>query len=237
MGVKKQGLNVVVIEDEPSIADTLRYALTSEGFSVEVYSTVRAGREALANKAIGFVILDVGLPDGSGFDLLRELRATSRIPVLMLTARADEVDRIVGLEIGADDYVVKPFSPREVVARVRAILRRFEERTEGEGAAHSECRHPEFAVDEHRVRISFRGHDLALSRYEFRLLQTLVSRPGWVFSREKLMELCWEAPEASMDRTVDTHIKTIRSKLRELAPDEEIVITHRGIGYSLAEPK
>lgn len=231
MGVKKQGLNVVVIEDEPSIADTLRYALTSEGFSVEVCSTVRAGRAALANREIGFVILDVGLPDGSGFDLLRELRAASSIPVLMLTARADEVDRIVGLEIGADDYVVKPFSPREVVARVRAILRRVEERSEAKRAAH-----PEFEVDEHRVRISFRGQDLALSRYEFRLLQTLVGRPGWVFSRDKLMELCWDAPEASMDRTVDTHIKTIRSKLRELAPDEEIVITHRGIGYSLAEP-
>lgn len=236
MGVKKPGLNVAVIEDEPSIADTLRYALTSEGFSVEVYSTVRAGKEALASRTFGFVILDVGLPDGSGFDLLRELRAASRIPVLMLTARADEVDRIVGLEIGADDYVVKPFSPREVVARVRAILRRLEERSEGASVAKSECRHPDFAVDEHRVRISFRGTDLALSRYEFRLLQTLVSRPGWVFSREKLMELCWEAPEASMDRTVDTHIKTIRSKLRELAPDEDIVITHRGIGYSLVEP-
>ena len=230
MGAKTQALIVLVIEDEPSIADTLRYALTSEGFSVEVRSTIRAGREALASLEIGFVVLDVGLPDGNGFDLLRELRATSRVPVLMLTARADEVDRIVGLEIGADDYVVKPFSPREVVARVRAILRRLDDREEPKSAAH-----PDFEVDEKRFRISFRGSDLSLSRYEFRLLQTLVSRPGWVFSRDRLMELCWDAPEASMDRTVDTHIKTIRGKLRELAPDEEIVVTHRGIGYSLVE--
>ncbi len=231
MGAKKQGVNVLVIEDEPSIADTLRYALTSEGFSVEVCSTIRAGRDALASREIGFVILDVGLPDGNGFDLLRELRASSRVPVLMLTARADEVDRIVGLEIGADDYVVKPFSPREVVARVRAILRRLEDPPEPAGAAH-----PDFEIDENRFRITFRGSDLSLSRYEFRLLQTLIGRPGWVFSRDKLMELCWDAPESSMDRTIDTHIKTIRGKLRDLAPDEEIVITHRGIGYSLVEP-
>lgn len=139
---------------------------------------------------------------------------------------------MVGLEIGGDDYVVKPFSPRELTARVRAVLRRAASNGDSpdtpEGNVH-------FSVDRKRMVISYYGKPLALSRYEFRLLDVLITRPGWVFSREQLMSMVWEEPESSMDRTVDTHIKTIRVKLKEIKPALDPIRTHRGLGYSLKE--
>lgn len=225
---------ILIVDDESSIADVLKYALATEGFDTTWCSTAEQAAEQLSSGKVDFVVLDIGLPGKSGLDLLKEIRTTRpKLPVLMLTARAGEIDRILGLEFGADDYVVKPFSPREVVARIRAILRRTD-------AAKSEevgNPHPDFLVDEPRCRISFRGSDLALSRYEYRILLVLIRRPGWVFSRERLMEICWDEPEMSMDRTVDTHIKTLRQKLRDIAPDAEPIVTHRGMGYSLREPE
>lgn len=175
-------------------------------------------------------IFDIGLPDGSGLEFLKALRTESALPVLMLTARTDEIDRILGLEYGADDYVGKPFSPREVVSRVKAILRRTE-RDEQKSAPPIQT----FHVDEKKHVIYFHGKELSLSRYEYRILEALIKRPGWVLSREKLMNICWESPEASMERTVDTHIKTIRSKLREIDAAADPIKTQRGIGYSLVE--
>ena len=233
MGKTKE-LRVLIVDDESSIAEVLKYALTTDGFQAVWVTKVEDALVEIARGSIDFVILDVGLPDRSGFDLLKEIRLTRpRLPVLMLTARAGEVDRILGLEFGADDYVVKPFSPREVVARIRAILRRLEGAREEEVGTP----HPDFVIDEPRFRVSYQGHDLALSRYEYRVLTVLIRRPGWVFSRERLMELCWEEPEMSMDRTVDTHVKTLRAKLREVTPDIDPIVTHRGIGYSLREPQ
>jgi two-component system catabolic regulation response regulator CreB len=171
----------------------------------------------------------VGLADGNGFDFCRDLRSSSRVPVIFLTARTAEIDRVVGLEIGADDYVVKPFSPRELCARVRAVLRR----SNGTGA--TPARSPAFAIDSERMRITYHGSLLDLSRYENRLLKVLVSRPGRVFTRDQLMDQAWEEPEASLDRTVDTHIKTLRAKLRKITHDHDPIKTHRGIGYSLRE--
>ncbi len=238
-------LRILVIEDEPAIADTLIYALKTEGFAPEWCTTGRAGLAALAAKPFAFVVLDVGLPDGSGFDVCKQIRARSAVPVLFLTARNSELDRVLGLELGGDDYLVKPFSPRELTARVKAILRRTnggEAAAGGDvrapvgqatGASGTEALPPEFAVDEERCAIRFRGAALELTRYEFRLLKTLVAKPGRVFSRDQLMTAAWEDPGASLDRTVDAHIKTLRAKLHAVAPDADPIQTHRGLGYSL----
>lgn len=223
---------ILIIEDEPAIADTLLYALKTEGFAPEWCATGRAGLTALAVKPFALVVLDVGLPDGSGFDVCKQIRTRLAVPVLFLTARNTELDRVLGLELGGDDYLVKPFSPRELTARVKAILRR----TNGAPApAPVLAAGVEFAVDEARCVIRYRGVALDLTRYEFRLLRFLAASPGRVFSREQLMHAVWEDPAASLDRTVDAHVKMLRSKLRVVAPDADPIRTHRGLGYSLSE--
>lgn len=217
---------VLIVEDEAAIADTLVYALKTEGYEP---LHVCLGQEALAQvRAGGFrvVILDVGLPDLSGFEVLRRLRTFSEVPVLFLTARSGEVDRIVGLEMGADDYVSKPFSPREVVARVRSILRRTERAVETSGP-------PAFEHDESARRIRYRGTALDLTRYEYLLLRVLLAHPERVFTRSELMESVWAGAEESADRTVDAHVKTLRAKLRQVDADHDPIQTHRGLGYSL----
>lgn len=229
---------VLIIEDEPSIADTIVYALEGEGFTTLRAGTGSEGLSLLAASDVHLIVLDVGLPDTNGFELCKQVRRHHSTPIIFLTARNDEIDRVVGLEIGADDYVTKPFSPRELAARVKAVLRRVATRP-AESALPVE---PEmipstvpFEVDEARCLIRFFGEDLQLSRYEFRLLKIFVNRPGWVFSREKLMELAWDEPESSMDRTVDAHIKSLRAKLRAVRDEEDPIRTHRGLGYSLKE--
>jgi two-component system catabolic regulation response regulator CreB len=188
-------------------------------------------------EAFALVILDVGLPDLSGFDVCRKIRTCSAVPVLFLTARGGEVDRIVGLEIGGDDYVAKPFSPREVTARVKAILRRGPGTTDNtaDRARAVPRTSGGFLVDAERHEVRFGGVRLELTRYEFRLLRTLLARPGRVFSRDELMSAAWEDPGASLDRTVDAHIKTLRAKLHAVAPDSDPIQTHRGLGYSLRD--
>ncbi|MBW3566932.1 MAG: two-component system response regulator CreB, partial [Proteobacteria bacterium] len=175
------------------------------------------------------LILDVGLPDMNGFEVCKQLRRFSDVPVIFLTARGDEVDRVVGLEIGADDYVVKPFSPREVVARVKTILRRRMPPMIREALQVGA-----FVVDEARASIAFRGVVLELTRYEYRLLKTLITEPGRVFDRDALMGAAWEHPDVSLERTVDTHIKQLRAKLKAIDPSVAPIRTHRGLGYSLA---
>jgi two-component system catabolic regulation response regulator CreB len=220
---------ILLVEDEPSIRDAIQYALETDGGEVTCAGT---GRDALARIPAGafdLVVLDVGLPDLNGFDVCRRLRETHSVPVLFLTARSDEIDRVVGLEIGGDDYVTKPFSPRELCARVRAILRRT--RAESEPAMPSA-----FSIDTERLLIRYHATALELSRYEYRLLAALLGRPGRVFTRAQLMDAAWEEPEASMERTVDTHIKSVRAKLRAVRPAEDPIRTHRGFGYSLELP-
>jgi two-component system, OmpR family, catabolic regulation response regulator CreB len=254
---------ILIVEDEPAIADNIVYALETEGFRTRWCAT---GREALAALAESFdlAVLDVGLPDIGGFDLCREIRKRHELPIVFLTARAGEIDRVVGLEIGADDYVVKPFSPRELAARIKAILRRTARPETGGAAAGAapggaalaaagsgeganpafpdspagggSARPPSpFRVDEERCVITYFGKRLELSRYEYRLLAALVGKPGRVWSRERLMEKAWDEPEASLDRTVDAHVKSLRAKLRQVKPDAEAIVTHRGLGYSLKE--
>jgi two-component system catabolic regulation response regulator CreB len=168
----------------------------------------------------------------NGFELCKEIRKTDSTPIIFLTARSGEVDRVVGLEIGADDYLVKPFSPRELTARVKAIFRRIQ-KNGGDFSAKDET--GPFQIDEERYTISYFGSDLGLSRYEYRLLKVMIERPGRVLSRDQLMDLAWEEPEASMDRTVDAHIKSLRAKLKKVKPSEDPIQTHRGLGYSLKE--
>ena len=184
------------------------------------------------------MILDVGLPDTSGFEVFKRLRAVSDVPVVFLTARSDEIDRVVGLELGADDYINKPFSPRELVARVRGILRRSTKGAVSAGSAPAPVPAPAVVpvhVDEGRRQIRFYGRALELSRYEFGLLQTLASRPGHVFSRDALLDRVWGDATESLGRTVDAHVKTLRAKMKLVAPALEPIRTHRGSGYALAE--
>lgn len=232
---------VLVVEDEPSIAENVEYSLRTEGFAVTVVGTGEEALERFGEVSPGFVILDVGLPGMSGFDVCRELRHHSSVPVLFLTAREGEIDRVVGLELGADDYVVKPFSPRELAARVRAILRRTGAATDsakpkGAGQSSAAISAGKLVVDPDRRRATWAGNDLTLARYEFGLAEVFARHPGRVYSRDQLMDLVWDEPEAALDRTVDAHIKSLRAKLRDAGAPEDLIVTHRGIGYSLKEP-
>lgn len=217
---------ILLVEDEAAIAQAVLYALRAEGYVAE---HVLLGGEAVARVARGgvdLVLLDVGLPDRSGFDVCRQIRGIGALPVVFLTARNDEVDRVLGLELGADDYIGKPFSPRELVARVRARLRRHA----GEGEVRRQGAF-EHDADAHRIR--YRGHALDLTRYEYALLAELLRRPGAIRSRAQLLDRAWDGAPDSGERTVDTHVKTLRAKLRVLAPNADPVRTHRGVGYSV----
>ena len=217
---------VLLVEDEVAIADAVQYALRADGLQVEHSLLGAPALERLRRERFDVVVLDVGLPDLDGFALCRQLRTFSQVPVIFLSARDTEVDRVVGLELGADDYVTKPFSPRELVARVRARLRRAEP-----AAAMRE--HGDFSHDANGQRIRFRGQWLALTRYEYLLLAALLARPGAILSRDRLMDEVWGDAPDTVDRTVDTHVKTLRAKLRQAAPDADPIRTHRGLGYSL----
>ncbi|RQT27623.1 two-component system response regulator CreB [Burkholderia contaminans] len=227
---------ILIVEDEVAIADTIIYALGTDGMQTVHCTLGQAALDHLRDTRFDLVVLDVGLPDLSGFEVCRRLRTFSDIPVIFLTARHDEIDRIVGLEIGADDYVIKPFSPRELAARVRVILRRFYRTAAPEAApvpVPAATIAPGFTLDADGARISWLGHALDLTRYEFGLLALLVRHPGRIYSREQLMDLVWHEAFDSADRTVDTHVKTLRAKLRAIDPERDPIRTHRGMGYSL----
>ena len=220
--------HILIVEDEAAIADTLVFALQSEGFTTTWLSL---GQEALAHQRqtpADLIILDIGLPDITGFETCKQLRRFSEVPVMFLSARDAEIDRVVGLEIGADDYVVKPFSPREVAARVRAILKRI---TPAASTAPASGTTP-FNIDTLRMQIHYREQPLSLTRHEFRLLQCLLEQPQRVFSREQLLDAVGVAADVGYERTIDSHIKSLRAKLRLVAAEAEPIQTHRGLGYS-----
>ena len=225
---------ILLLEDDPAIAGTVAFALQREGFVVEHVLLAGAARASVAAAPPALAILDVGLPDGNGLDLCREWRQSGAdtlraLPVLMLTARAEELDRVVGLELGADDYLTKPFSPRELVARVRALLRRAAFSPPAAQAPAAGL----FELDADGRRIRFAGQWLALTRLEFGLLRALLRAPGRIRSREALLDEVWGADGDATDRTVDTHVKTLRAKLRAVRPELEPIATHRGMGYAL----
>jgi two-component system catabolic regulation response regulator CreB len=219
---------ILIFEDEPVIADTLIYALETDGFYAERVATAEEGLRRMNAAPFDLIILDVGLPDRNGFEVCKEIRATASIPILFLTARADEIDRVVGLEIGGDDYIVKPFSPREVSARVKAVLRRTQPQPQP-SLPSTEL----FVVDEQKKTIRYCGRLLDLSRHEYGLLKLLVEHPEQVFSRAQLLERVWEDPDMTQERTVDSHVKAIRAKLRVVDDSRDPIETHRGFGYSL----
>ena len=227
---------ILIVEDEPGIADTLQYALRTDGFEPEWCATGEEALLRIRETAPALVILDVGLPDASGFEIFKRVRETSDVPVVFLTARSDEIDRVVGLELGADDYIAKPFSPRELVARVRSVLRRTgKASTAAPAVAAPAAAGGPIVVDEGRMQVRYYGRALELSRYEFGLLKTLASRPGHVFTREALLDRVWGDDSDSMDRTVDAHVKTLRAKMKVIAPQLDPIRTLRGSGYALVE--
>jgi two-component system catabolic regulation response regulator CreB len=240
---------ILIAEDESAIADTLQYVLKSDGFAPVWCATAEETLAQFAQAPPALAILDVGLPDLNGFELFKRLRALNQrlgipeVPMLFLTARSDEIDRVVGLELGADDYIAKPFSPRELVARVRTILRRSARGQAGLPPAPAPAASPApaggpgmpFVLDSERMQIRFYGRLLELSRYEYGLLRLLVQRPGRVFTRDELIERVWDDASDSFDRTVDAHVKTLRAKLKAIAPEVEPIRTLRGTGYALNE--
>jgi two-component system catabolic regulation response regulator CreB len=229
---------VLIVEDERTVADAIAYALATDGCLPLRAGTGEDARCLLRDEEVALVVLDVGLPDVNGLDLCREIRARREVPVIFLTARAEEIDRVAGLEIGADDYVTKPFSPRELSARVRAVLRRSRPRQapgSAEGAHSAGSTATPFAVDPERRAIRYFGNPLSLTATEYRLLELLVRHPGRVYSRDELLERLWDDPGATADRSVDSHVKALRAKLRAVRAEVDAIETRRGEGYALRE--
>ena len=220
---------IFLVDDETAIAEAVSFALQAEGFRCRHFATGGDCLEALAAERPALVLLDVGLPDGSGFDFYRRMRERSEVPVVFLTARKEEIDRVVGLEMGADDYIVKPFSLRELMARVRMVLRR----SESVPPATAPQRIGRFQQDSLRRQIHYAGALLDLTLHEYRLLEVLLRHVGRVFTRAQLLNQAWEAPDHRLDRTIDSHIKSLRAKLRAVDPNADPIHTHRGMGYSL----
>jgi two-component system phosphate regulon response regulator PhoB len=220
---------ILVIEDEPDIAEVLQYNLEKEGFDVETARRGDTGLDAIRRDNPDLIVLDLMLPGIDGLELTRMLKRdplTSRLPIVMLTARGEEVDRIVGLELGADDYISKPFSPREVVLRVKAVLRRFQQ--EESSAELLEAGGIELDISGHQLRV--RGKEVPLTATEFRLLRLLLERSGRVQTRGLLLSDVWGYAEDIDSRTVDTHIRRLR---RKLGPEAERIETVIGVGYRL----
>jgi two-component system phosphate regulon response regulator PhoB len=220
---------ILLIEDEPDIAEVLQYNLDKEGFEVAVERRGDTGLEAIRREPPDLVLLDLMLPGIDGLELTRLVKrdpATARLPIVMLTAKGEELDRIVGLELGADDYITKPFSPREVVLRVKAVLRRFQQ--EESAAERLEIGGIELDVSAHQLRV--RGRDTPLTATEFRLLRLLMERSGRVQTRTQLLSDVWGYAEDIDSRTVDTHIRRVR---RKLGPEAGRIETVIGVGYRL----
>jgi two-component system, OmpR family, catabolic regulation response regulator CreB len=232
MAINIKSTNILLLEDDPTIAKTIVYALERAGSPVIHCLLVQDALQQIERQLPDLLILDIGLPDGNGLDVCKKIRASSshqHIPILMLSAHGEEIDRILGLELGADDYVTKPFSPRELVARVSALLRRsstFVPKTPSLKNA--------FLIDADSQRASLNGQILSLTRREFGLLAELSRHPGKICSRDLLLNAVWGADSESTDRTVDTHIKTLRAKLEQIEPERDHIETHRGMGYSIS---
>jgi two-component system phosphate regulon response regulator PhoB len=222
---------VLVVDDEPDLLELVRFHLAQAGFEVETARDGRQGLEAIRRRRPDLVVLDRILPDLPGSEVCRQVRSDPQLrdlPILLLTAKAEEVDRVVGFELGADDYVTKPFSPRELALRVQAILRR----TSGEQVASEVLERGSIALDTERHRCSVDQVEVILTAKEFRLLEALMSRPGRVLSRQRLLDEVWGSDITVTERTIDTHLKRLREKL---GPAGDLIETVRGVGYRFAD--
>jgi len=221
---------IIIIEDERDIVELVRYNFRKEGFEVESFSRGREGLEYLRRNSADLVLLDILLPDEDGFEICKRLRADERLrtlPVIFLTAKSEEMDRVLGLEIGADDYVVKPFSPRELVARVKAVLRRQERVAEKKEVVEAGT----LRLDMRTQEVTVRGKLVELSALEFKLLYFLASHPRHVFDRDRLLDEVWGRDRFVTPRTVDVHIRRLREKIEELPNRPQFLQTVRGSGY------
>ncbi len=227
---------ILMVEDERSITEPLIEALGREGFDTEVAGTVADALELAKRLRPDLVLLDVMLPDGSGYDVCRELRARSQVPIIMLTARGEETDRVVGLELGADDYVVKPFSARELAARIRAVLRRAGDTTE-RGDQEAVLAVGELQLDRDKRAAQLAGAQLDLTRKEFELLELLMREAGTVVSRERLIDEVWDVNWFGSTKTLDVHVSGLRRKLGEDPGAPRFIHTVRGVGFRLAGPE
>jgi two-component system, OmpR family, response regulator RegX3 len=226
---------ILMVEDEESITVPLAEALEREGFDTQVSGTVKEALELTERALPDLVLLDVMLPDGSGYDVCRRLRERSRVPIIMLTARGEETDRIVGLELGADDYVVKPFSAREVAARIRAVLRRADaDRSAGRDGP---LEVGPVQLDPDRRSASVEGQQLELTRKEFELLELLLREAGNVVSRERLIDEVWDVNWFGSTKTLDVHVSSLRRKLGDDSADPRFIHTLRGVGFRFAAPE
>ena len=214
---------ILIVEDEEKLAGLLRDYLAQEGFDVSMLHRGDQVEDWVRAHGTDLVLLDLMLPGKSGLDVCKALRATTDVSIVMVTARVDEIDRLLGLELGADDYICKPFSPREVVARVKAVLRRTKR-----GDAREESG---LALDDAGYKATLAGKDLGLTAVEFELLKVLVLQPGRIYTREQLMDLMYRDQRVVSDRTVDSHVKKIRKKIAAVLPDREIVHSVYGLGY------
>jgi len=221
---------VLVVDDEPALRDTLSYALRQEGFDVELREDGDSGLEAALENQFDLVILDLMLPGTPGTEVCRRLRAESAIPIVMLTAKGAEIDRVMGLEIGADDYVTKPFSMAELIGRVRAILRRRELDRAGVGSVR---RVGALELDSARHQVRIDGDLISLTPSEFRLLDLLASDPERVFSRKEIMQHLWDSSYVGDQRACDIHVSNLRRKLETDPSDPQRIVTVRGVGYKL----
>ena len=214
---------ILVVEDEEKLAGLLRDYLVQEGFEVAMLHRGDQVEEWVRTHGTDLVLLDLMLPGKSGLDVCKALRASTEVSIIIVTARVDEIDRLLGLELGADDYICKPFSPREVVARVKAVLRRVKR---GDAPQDSGL-----ALDESGYKATLAGKDLGLTAVEFELLKVLVAHPGRIYTREQLMDTMYRDQRVVSDRTVDSHVKKIRKKISAVLPDREIVHSVYGVGY------
>ena len=217
---------ILIVEDEPRLSAVLRDYLVAAGHACEEVDDGAAAVPAFRRVMPDLVILDLGLPNRDGIDICRELRAMSDVPIIMVTARIEELDRLLGLEIGADDYVCKPFSPREVVARVRTVLWRHRRAP----AMPTEAAATGLVIDDRAHRASLQGNDLGLTQVEYQLLRTLSDQPGRVYSRDQLMDRLYAGRHDVIDRTIDSHVRNLRRKLSEAGGGDWIKSVY-GVGY------
>jgi two-component system response regulator BaeR len=218
--------HILIVEDEAKLANLQADYLKNAGFTTELINNGLKVIPWLEKNHTDLIILDLMLPGRDGLDICREIRSSSNVPIIMITARIEEIDRLFGLEMGADDYICKPFSPREMVARIKAVLRRLQHSTSDITNAPSQIR-----LNPLNFRVFFDNKGLELTVIEFQLLQTLYMQPGRIFSRTKLMDMIYPDQRIVSDRTIDSHIKKLRKKLTELLPDQEIIHSVYGAGY------
>ena len=220
--------SILVVEDEEDIAQTICFSLKKAGMQVQWCAS---GQEALLAMGdhVDLILLDQGLPDIRGFDLLKQFREHYDTPIIFLTAHSEEIDRIVGLEIGADDYVTKPFSPRELVARINVVLRRVHSAS---AINKPLSQATSFSLDENLQDAFLNGDALQLTKAEWLMMQLFVTHPGRVYSRRQLIDIVWSENHPSGDRAIDTHIKTLRAKIKKADTSKEYIVTRRGLGYS-----